>query len=135
MQAHPIMALVLASLLLSVPVHSQMPSDIKVEGTRLVEFKRSKGASLAGNDISWNVPARTFERPLWTRRGFTLYLSDGIGVLVPAGHDALAELRRRGGVALVRGTVKPHSDAKPGEPAYVVIVRDLNRRKLPKRKS
>src|SRR5690349_2812368 len=96
-------------------------SDAQLEGDALVRFTKSKGASHAGQDVRWYVPAKVFAVPKKSRNGTALYVQQGVGVLVAEGDGGLAEVRRRGGVAVVRGrvTAVPAKDREPGDPAYV----------------
>ncbi len=106
-------------------------SDAKMEGAQLAKFHSTRGASEDGKDVAWTVPAKALGTPKKSRKGWELYVSRGIGILVPTGSTALAEIRRRGGFALLRGKVSavPAAKREEGDPAYVLTVREISRRK------
>jgi hypothetical protein len=106
-------------------------SDIEVKGAVATEFTRSKGASMLGRSIHWHVPSKAFHVPKKTRRGFSLYVSQGIGILVDARSAAVEEVRRRGGQACIRGSVVqvPEKEREDGDPAYAIVVSSLAYRK------
>jgi hypothetical protein len=102
-------------------------SDVQLEGDALIRFLKTKGASHVGEDVRWYVPAKVFALPKKSRNGTALYVQQGIGMLVAEGDGGLAEVRRRGGMGIVRGRVTPvpAKDRQPGDPGYVVVVRSL----------
>lgn len=106
-------------------------SDVELERDALVRFKATKGASHVGQSVRWDVPAKALSVPLRERGGLQLFVQDGIGVVVAGESSELAEVRRRGGIAVVRGKVVavPAKDRKPGEPSHVVVVKSLSYRR------
>lgn len=106
-------------------------SDVELERDALVRFKATKGASHVGQSVRWDVPAKALSVPLRERGGLLLFVQDGIGVVVAGESSELAEVRRRGGIAVVRGRVVavPAKDRKPGEPSHVVVVKSLSYRR------
>lgn len=116
---------------------SPAQSDVQLEGDALVRFEKSRGASHDGSDVRWYVPANVFAVPSRVKNGHALFRHKGVGIVVEEGDAGLAEVRRRGGFAVVRGRVMPTpSEARrPGDPAHVVIVRSLSyrRQSRPKR--
>ena len=112
-------------------VPSAAQSDIKLQGDELQRFLRTKGASHLGKDVAWSVPAKALSEPRSTRGGWCLFAVKGVGLLIEEGSSDLAEVRRRGGSALARGTVQavPEKERRPGDPSHVLVVRTLSRRK------
>ena len=106
-------------------------SDVALRGPALDLFLKSRGRSHLNRDVHWHVPAKALATPLRVRRGWRLHRHRGIGILVPEGSAALGEIRRRGGVACIRGRVikVPAAKRAKGDPAYAVVVRQLSRRK------
>ena len=106
-------------------------SDVQLEGDALIRFEKTKGASHVGQDVRWYVPAKNFAIPKRARNGMLLFTQKGVGLIVPEDDAGLAEVRRRGGFAVVRGRVvaAPPKDRAPGDPAYVVVVRSLSYRR------
>ena len=106
-------------------------SDIELERDPLVRFKATKGASHIGQAVRWDIPAKALSVPVRGRGGLLLFVHDGVGVVVAAESSELAEVRRRGGVAVVRGKVVavPAKERKPGDPSHVVVVRSLSYRR------
>jgi hypothetical protein len=106
-------------------------SDVQLDGDDLQRFLKTKGASHVGQDVRWYVPAKSFSVPRRERNGQLLFAQQGIGVIAAEGDAGLAEVRRRGGYAVVRGrvTAVPAKDRAPGDPAYVVVARSLSYRR------
>lgn len=106
-------------------------SDVELEGDALARFQKTKGASHAGRDVRWDVPAKAFALPLRVAGGYALYVHQGVGILVDEGSSGLAEVRRRGGIAVVRGrvTALTAKEKRPGEPGHVVFVKSLTYRR------
>jgi hypothetical protein len=106
-------------------------SDTDVKGAVATQFTRSKGASLAGQNVHWHVAAKVFHVPKKSRGGVSLYMSHGIGILTDARSSAVDEVMRRGGQACVRGRVVrvPEKEREPGDPSYAIVVSSLSHRK------
>ena len=121
----------LPSLILLILIPATQSSDVRLEGARLALFERTKGASELGRDVHWRIPAVAFSRPARQRRGYDLYVHKGVGLVIGSRAADLQEIRRRGGVASVRGRVfrVPPKRRRRGEPAYAIDVRQIRRRR------
>ncbi|MAG57229.1 MAG: hypothetical protein CMJ83_13125 [Planctomycetes bacterium] len=105
--------------------------DVVLEGARLQRFLRSKAASESGRSVCWRVPSKTFSKPLRSRRGHDLFVHKGVGLVIGSRAADLLEIRRRGGIAVVRGRVfrVPQKRRRKGDPAYAIDVREIRRRR------
>src|ERR1051325_11152628 len=103
-------------------------SDVDVSGEVAARFVKTGGASLCGKSVHWHVPAKTFAVPQKTRRGWCLFMLQGIGLAVAEDAEGLAEVRRRGHVACVRGRVVqvPERERAPGDPAFFISIETLS---------
>ena len=107
----------------------QSGSDIHLTGAELDSFLKTKGAAHAGRDVHWHVPAKALSSPARTRAGWALFVHRGVGLLIRARHTALEEVRRRGGVACVRGRVQRTPGGHDDDPPFHIQVREIRRRK------
>ena len=110
----------------------QTGSDIHLKGSVLKRFLKTKGASHKLQTVRWDVSDRVFSRnPLRRSRGYALFASKGIGILVRLSDPGLQEVIRRGGRAVLRGRVRkvPPRRRRKDEPRYYLDVRDVSRRK------
>jgi hypothetical protein len=125
-----------AVALLSIVATAQ--SDVPLEGEALARFEATKGAAFVGRDVRWEVPSKSLMTPKRARRGYELYLRKGVGILVESSCVGLEEVRRRGGIAILRGGVRATSEAEraEGAPEHVVVVRSITykRRSAPKKR-
>lgn len=124
-------AFLLLPALLFVADATPAQSDVQLEGDALVRFEKSRGASHVGSDVRWYVPAAVFAVPSRSKNGHALFRHKGVGIVVEEGDAGLAEVRRRGGFAVVRGrvTTTPPDARRPGDPSHVVLVRSLSYRR------
>jgi hypothetical protein len=113
-------------------------SDVKLVGAVLRRFLRSKGRTLRGRQVVWNVPASVFDRAQRRRGDHALFVHKGIGIVVRVQEPALGRLRRRGGVARLRGRVHaaprragpaPAKGGKKTGPEHYIAVRSLKARR------
>ena len=119
-------------LIISLLVGVQSGSDLHLKGTQLKRFLRTKGASHLLRTVRWDVSGSVFDRnPLRKVRGYALFQSKGIAILVRLSDPGLRELIRKGGKACLRGRVRkvPPSRRRKGEPRYYLDVREVTRRK------
>lgn len=116
---------------LSAPRAGAQASDVKLTGTTLTRFLKTKGASLRGKDVHWRLPAKLFARPKEKRRGHDVFVHKGIALTIRSTSRDLREIRRRGGTASVRGRVIriPLSRRKKGGPQYAIAIREIRRRR------
>jgi hypothetical protein len=117
----------LAFLLAATVVRLVAQSDVELERDELVRFRGTKGASHVGRDVRWDVPAKSLSLPVRTQGGMLLFVHEGVGIVVPEGSAELAEVRRRGGFAVVRGRIRawPGKERRPGDPAHILVARSL----------
>jgi hypothetical protein len=83
-------------------------SDVELEGDALTRFQKTKGASHAGRDVRWDVPAKAFALPLRTAGGYALYVHQGVGILVDGRLD---RTRRSAAPGRDRGGPRPRDGA------------------------
>jgi hypothetical protein len=119
---------ILVLLLIAVPIQSP---DVSLEGIVLQRFLKTRGASLVGQDVHWKISAKVFSNPDRSRGGYDLYTHKGIGLVIGSRAADLLEIRRRGGVASVRGRVFPFEGKgrKPDDPRFAIDIREIRRRR------
>lgn len=122
----------LLPIMLLIPLLSPpQTTDVRLEGNRLARFLSSKGASESKRNVHWRIPAKAFARPVRRRRGYDLYVHKGIGLVIGSRAADLVEIRRRGGIASVRGRVfrVPSKRRRKGDPTFAVDIREIRRRR------
>jgi hypothetical protein len=109
-------------------------SDVRLEGVRLEAFLKTRGRSEVGHDVRWKIPAITFALPSRSRHGLQLFVHKGIGIVCSAEDSGLAEVRRRGGQALVRGRVvrAPEDPEKELRISTVIETAEIRSRPKPR---
>jgi len=121
------------ALLLAIPFLSTAPqaSDVKLRGTVMTRFVKTKGASLRNRDVQWTMPATVFRTAKERRRGHEIFVHKGIALVIASNAADLREIRRRGGVASVRGRVIaiPVSQRRKGGPSHGIVIRQIRRRR------
>lgn len=108
---------------------AQPASDVHLEGRTLERFIKTRGRSHVGCDVRWDLGAGTFSKPRKRARGYGLFETRGLGIVVRLNDPGLHEVRRRGGRACVRGRVfpvPPKGRRKDG-PVCFVAVREITR--------
>ena len=60
---------------------------------------------MLGRDVHWHVSAKRLSKAVAKRGGRQLFVVNRVGILLPLRSTSLDELRRRGGVACLRGRV------------------------------
>ncbi len=121
----------LMTLLLVAATASAQGGDVRLRGERLTRFLDSRGKSESGHSVHWRIPARALSKPHRSRNGYHVFVHKKIGLVVGVGTNDLAEIRRRGGIASVRGSVfrVPPSRRIKGDPEYAIAVREIRRRR------
>lgn len=114
--------------ILIVPLLAQR-SDIRLEHGRLDAFLKSRGASELGADVAWKVPAKAVSSADESLKGALGFRHRGILLVIGKENPGLAEVQRRGGKALIRGTVVevPGKESEPKR--YAILVREISRRR------
>ena len=119
------------ALLMSPLLFAPQTSDVKLTGTTLVRFLKTGGGSHHNSNVYWRIPARVFRTPAERRNGHDIFIHEGVALTIRSTSRDLAELRRRGGVASVRGRVIriPKRARRKNGPRYAIAIRQLRPRR------